>query len=127
MAACLLEAELDERILDLVDRDLGAEHADLARLGVDPDMDVLIPGDAPIGGLDAVLDRVDQLLPGDLLLGVQLEEGTDEIATHDASSLLNISGGRQKETRGSPARSGRSVATNYTPGSVDGSSSARPD
>ena len=27
----------------------------------------------------------DQLLAGDLLLGVELEEGTDEISTHDAS------------------------------------------
>ena len=85
--------ELDERVLDLVDRDLGAEDADLAGLGVDPDVDVLVAGDAAVGGLDAVLDRVDQLLPGDLLLGVELEEGTDEIATHDASSLLRCSGG----------------------------------
>jgi hypothetical protein len=36
---------------------------------------------------------VDQLLARDLLLGVELEEGTDEIATHDASSLLQSSGG----------------------------------
>jgi hypothetical protein len=49
---------------------------------------VIVAGDPAIGGLDAVLDRVDQLLTGDLLLGVQLEEGTDEIATHDASSLV---------------------------------------
>jgi hypothetical protein len=93
VAAGLLEGELDERILDLVDRDLGAEHPDLAGLGVDPDVDVLIPGDAPVGGLDAILHRVDQLLPRDLLLGIELKEGTDEIATHDASSLLPISGG----------------------------------
>jgi hypothetical protein len=33
--------------------------------------------------------------------------------------------GRQKETRGSPARSGRSVNPDYTPGWVDGSSVAR--
>ena len=31
---------------------------------------------------------VDQLLARNLLLGVELEEGTDEIATHGASSLL---------------------------------------
>ena len=91
--ARLVERELDERVLDLVDGDLGPEHADLAGLGVDPDVDVLVAGDAPIGGLDAVLDRVDQLLSGDLLLGVELEEGTDEIATHDASFAAAISGG----------------------------------
>jgi hypothetical protein len=50
-------------------------------------MDVLVTGDPAIGGLDAVLHRVDQLLTRNLLLGVELEEGTDEIATHDASSL----------------------------------------
>ena len=60
--ARLLERELDERVLDLVDGAPGAEHADLARLGVDPDVDVLVAGDAAVGGLDAVLDRVDQLL-----------------------------------------------------------------
>ena len=60
--ARLVEGELDERVLDLVDDGPGAEDADLAGLGVDPDVDVLVAGDAPIGGLDAVLDRVDQLL-----------------------------------------------------------------
>ena len=80
--------------------DRGAEDADLAGLGVDPDVDVLVAGDAAIGGLDAVLHRVDQLLSGDLLLGVELEEGTDEIATHDASSLLPISGGPTKRNVG---------------------------
>ena len=56
--ARLLEGELDERVLDLVDDAARAEDADLAGLGVDPDVDVLVAGDAPIGGLDAVLDRV---------------------------------------------------------------------
>ena len=51
-------------------------------VGVDPDVDVLLAGHAAVGGLDAVLDGPDELLPGDLLLGVQLEEGTDEIPTH---------------------------------------------
>ena len=86
--ARLVERELDERVLDLLDRGPRAEDADLAGVGVDPDVDVLVAGDAAIGGLDAVLHRVDQLLARDLLLGVELEEGTDEIATHGASSLL---------------------------------------
>ena len=60
-----------------------AEDADLARLGIDPDVDVLVAGDAPIGRLDAVLDGPDQLLARDLLLGVELQEGTDEVTTHD--------------------------------------------
>src|SRR6185503_8524532 len=86
--ARLVERELHERILDLFDRGPGAEYADLAGVPVDPDVDVLVAGDAAIGGLDAVLHRVDQLLARDLLLGVELEERTDEIATHAASSLL---------------------------------------
>ena len=90
VGAGLVHAELDERVLNLIDGDLGPEHTDLAGLGVDPDVDVLVARDASIGRLDAVLDRVDQLLPRDLLLGVELEEGTDEIATHVASSLHAI-------------------------------------
>ena len=84
----LLETELDERILDFLDCGPGAEDADLAGLGIDPDVDVLVAGDPAVGGLDAVLHRMDQLLSRNLLLGVELEEGTDEIATHGASSML---------------------------------------
>src|SRR5439155_1041027 len=40
----LLETELDERILDFLDRGPGAEDADLAGLGIDPDVDVLVAG-----------------------------------------------------------------------------------
>jgi hypothetical protein len=57
--------------------------ADLARLGVDGDVDVLVTGDTPICRLDRLLDGPDQLLSRDLLFGVQLEEGTDEVSTHD--------------------------------------------
>src|SRR4029077_2746221 len=99
--AGLLDREFDERILDLVDGDPGAEDPNLAGLGIDPDVDVLVTRDTAVGGLDAALHRMDQLLSRDLLLGVELEEGTDEIATHDASSLLH-SLDRQKETWGSP-------------------------
>jgi hypothetical protein len=51
-------------------------------------VDVLVTCHSAVGGLDAVLHRVDQLLSGNLLLGVELEERTDEIATHASSSLL---------------------------------------
>ena len=88
MLTRLLETELDERILDFLDCGPGAEDADLAGLGIDPDVDVLVAGDPAVGGLDAVLHRMDQLLSRNLLLGVELEEGTDEIATHGASSML---------------------------------------
>ena len=49
VAARLLEIEFDERILDLGDRDACSKHTDAARLGVDPDVDVLVTGDAAIG------------------------------------------------------------------------------
>jgi hypothetical protein len=49
MSPGLLEIELDERVLDLVDRDARPEDADLPGFGVDPDVDVLIAGDAAIG------------------------------------------------------------------------------
>ena len=67
------------------------------------------------------LDRPDELLPGDLLLGVELEEGTDEVSTHDGlRSLCRCQVAAQKETWGSPtSRSGRSVGAEYTPGWVD--------
>ena len=71
-----------ERILDLADDAAGPEDADLAGLRVDPDVDVLVAPDAAVGRLDRLLHRPDQLLARDLLLGVQLEEGADEIATH---------------------------------------------
>jgi len=101
----------EDRILDLIDGYPSAEHADLARLGVDPDMDVLVARDTAVRRLDAVLDGGDQLLSGDLLLGVELQERTDEITTHGALlRCFRISWGRQKETWGSPtSRSGRSV------------------
>ena len=127
MALRLVDGHLGELVLDLADDAARAEDADLAGLGVDPDVDVLVAGDAPVGGLDAVLDGSDQLLARDLLLGVELEEGTDEVSTHDGlRSLCRCHGGAQKETWGSPtSRSGRSVAPKYTPGSVDGSNAPR--
>ena len=56
--ARLVEGELGQRVLDLGHGVPGAEDADLAGLGVDPDVDVLVARDAPVGRLDAVLDRV---------------------------------------------------------------------
>ena len=107
MGARIVEGELDERVLDLVHGDLRPEDPDLAGLGVDPDVDVLVARDTAVGGLDAVLDRVDQLLSGDLLLGVELEEGTDEIATHDASLLHTDSDGADIKKRGGHPRTER--------------------
>ena len=86
-------------------------------------MDVLVAGDAPIGGLDAVLDGPDQLLAGDLLLGVELEEGTDEVSTHDGLRSLcrSVSRPPLKKKRGGHPRRGAAVQLDwkYTPGSVD--------
>ena len=97
----LVDGHLGELVLDLVDDAARAEDADLAGLGVDPDVDVLVAGDAPVGRLDAVLDGADQLLAGDLLLGVELEEGTDEVSTHDGlRSLCRYSWRRSKKNVG---------------------------
>jgi hypothetical protein len=92
-------------------------------------VDVLIAGDTAIGRLDAVLHRVDQLLARDLLLGVELEEGTDEIATHGASSLLLKFHGADKKKRGGHPRHGAAVqfAREYTPPSVALSTEGVPD
>ena len=43
-------------VFHLVDGDLRPEDPDLARLGIDPDVDVLVAGNAPVGRLDPVLD-----------------------------------------------------------------------
>ena len=58
----LVDGHLGEFVLDLADDAARAEDADLARLGIDPDVDVLVTGHATIGRLDAVLDGSDQLL-----------------------------------------------------------------
>ena len=84
----LVDGDLGELVLDLLDDAAGAVDADLAGLGVDADVDVLVTGDAPVGGLDAVLDGADELFAGDLLLGVQLQEGADEVSTHDGLRSL---------------------------------------
>ena len=52
-------------------------------------MDVLVArGDPPVGGLDGVFDGAHELFAGDALLGVELEEGADEVAIHDAPSFV---------------------------------------
>ena len=84
----LFDGHLGQLVLDLIDDAACPVDADLAGLGIDPDMDVLVAGDAPIGRLDAVLDGPDELFAGDLLLGVELEEGTDEVSTHDGLRSL---------------------------------------
>jgi hypothetical protein len=105
----VLEAELDEGVLDLGHGGPCAEHPDLACLGVDPDMDVLVAGHPTVGRLDAVLDRVDQLLAGDLLFRVQLKEGTDEVSTHDAPPTRWFRIGPTIKKRGGHPRHGAAV------------------
>ena len=117
----LLQGHLCELVLHLADDAARAKDADLAGLGIDPHMDVLVTGDATVRGLDAVLDGADQLFAGDLLFGVELEEGTDEVSTHDGLRSLHVQVAPLKKKRGGHPRhrSGRSVAAKYTPGSVD--------
>ena len=75
-------------------------------------MDVLVAGNAAIGRLDAILDRPDQLLARDLLFGVELQEGTDEVTTHDGLRSMcetRISGPGSKKKRGGHPRPGAAV------------------
>ncbi len=55
------DGDVRQLVLDLVDDPTRTEHPDLPGLGVDPDVDVLVAGHPPVGGLDPVLDRPDQL------------------------------------------------------------------
>ena len=115
----LLHGHLGEFVLHLDDDAARAEDADLACLGIDPNVDVLVTGDPPVRRLDPVLDGSDQLLFRDLLLGVELEEGTDEVSTHDGlRSLCRLFiAPLNKETWGSPTSgSGRSVGGSIHPG-----------
>ncbi len=80
--AGVVERELGQLVLDLADGDPRPVDADPAGVAIDLDVDVLFVGNAAIGGGDRLLHRPDQLLSGDLLLGIELEEGTDEISTH---------------------------------------------
>ena len=122
--AGLVDRHLDHRVLDLVHDVTAAIHADLAGPGLDADEDVLLAGDAAIGGLDALFDGADQRLLGNLLLGVELEERTDEVTTHHAppcSLLARRAPLRHKETWvGHPRSVAASlIGAEYTPGPVD--------
>ena len=82
---------LEVRILDLLGRGhhlVLAVHADLPALGIDDDDDVLgRVRVAAIGRLDGLLQGMDQDLLRDTLLGVQLEERSDEVPIHGPTSL----------------------------------------
>ena len=65
-----------------------AEDTDLARLGVDLDHHVLGRlGIAPVGRFDRLLKGLEQDVLGNALLGVELQEGADEVAVHAGTSL----------------------------------------
>ena len=80
--AGLVDRDLDHRVLDLVDDVAPAVDVDPAAVRLDADEDVLLAGDAAVGGLDAFLERADERLAGNLLLCVELEQRTDEVTTH---------------------------------------------
>ena len=82
------DADLSSGILDLLGHEARPEDADLAGVGIDSDVDVLVAGGASIGGLNGLLDGPNQLLPRDPLLSVELQEGADEIPTHFAPPVL---------------------------------------
>ena len=96
----------------------GAVDADLAAVGVDLDVDVLFVGDAPVGGGDRLLDGADELLARDLLLGVELKEGADEIPTHVVRPPLRfhrvVPFRRKKYVGVTHVRGGRFCSPEYT-------------
>ena len=56
--AGLVDGDLDHRVLDLVDDVASAIDVDPAAVRLDADEDVLLAGDAAVGGLDALLERL---------------------------------------------------------------------
>ena len=92
---------LELRVLDLGlagDDLVLAVDADLAALRVDVH-DHVLGGVriAPIGGLDRLLQRLDEDLLRHALLGVQLEQGSDEVSIHVRTSRPSCG---QKQKRG---------------------------
>ncbi len=129
--ASLVEGEVGQLLLFL-DRvggsDAGAVDPDAAAVGVDLDVDVLFVGDAPVGGGNRILDRPDELLARDLLLGVELEQCADEIPTHRAAPPLRIPVAAEKKRGGHPRPRRPSSARGSIQrgrGSVDGRSNER--
>ena len=120
----LVHRHLEGGILHLVHDPAAAVDADLAGSGLDADEDVLLAGDAPVGGLDPLLDGADQRLLGDLLLGIELEERTDEVATHHAppcclTMLRHASDTKKRGLVTHVPRRPLAIARKYTPGPVD--------
>ena len=78
------EADLDVRVLDLFRHGPYGEHADVARVGVELDRDVL-PGCHAVtlvGGDERSLNRREHDLPRQVALGSQLRQSDYEIAFH---------------------------------------------
>jgi hypothetical protein len=98
----LVHAPFDERILDLRDHVAGPEDAHPAGLAVDAHMDILVAGRHPtIRGLDGILDGVHELLARHTLLGVELEEGADEVPVHVPSWMIaRFEGSRSRKNVG---------------------------
>ena len=123
--AGLVDGHLDHRVLDLVHDVLAAVHVDPAALRLDANEDVLLAGDAAIGGLDALLEGADERLSRDLLLGVELEQRTDEVTTHHVPPALLarwMQGVADTKKRGLVTHVPRRpcvIGGEYTPGQVD--------
>ena len=97
--AGLLDGDLDHRVLDLVDDIASAIDVDPAAVRLDAHEDVLLAGDPAVGSLDAFLEGPDERLAGDLLLGVELEQRTDEVTTHPVPPCILLDGGEAPVTR----------------------------
>ncbi len=100
----LLHDHLELGVLDLLGRGdhvVLARDADLTALRVDRDHHVLgRVGIAPVGRLDRLLEGSNQDLLRHTLLGVQLEQCSDEVSIHGRSSLHAGSIARDKQRRG---------------------------
>ena len=104
----LLDRHLGEFVLDLADHAARAVHPDLAGLGVDPDLDVLVAGDPRYAAWMASSTAPMSCSRGSASTTkkqCELEECTNEIMTHVAPSRSFVpkwSLAALKETWGSP-------------------------
>jgi len=117
----LLDGHLGELVLDLADHAARAKDPDLA---VSASIRTWISRhrDAPVRGLDAVLDRSDQLLARDLLFGIDWRRAPTKSRLTMTSFVVRFHRRRSKETwRVTHVAERPFSCPKYTPGSVDGS------
>ena len=122
--ARIFDGDLGQLVFDLLDDQSRPEHADQPDSASMRTWMSSSPA-TPVGRLDAVLHRPDELLTRDLLFGVQLKEAPTKSRLTIASFSRTTKQRPVEKTWGSPtSRSGRSVMRSIY-GCVDGSNRGR--